>query len=142
MVLDAFAHQDIPFEHVVRAVAPRRAAAHNPLFRTLFSYESTDPSSRSRTDGLTLTPLPAEVGGSHFDLSLTAARTHDGLVLRLEYSTDLYDPATITGYLDSLTDLLTALAARPAAPLHAFLEPTPREAALLAAWNQAATAQP
>ncbi|HET9896231.1 MAG TPA: amino acid adenylation domain-containing protein [Streptosporangiaceae bacterium] len=140
VVLDAFAHQDIPFEHVVRAVAPRRAAAHNPLFRALFSYAPTDWSSRTTADGLKLTTLPVARGGSHFDLSLTAARTRDGLALRLEYSTDLYDRATIAGYLHSLTDLLAALADRPAAPLRAFLEPTPREAALLAAWNQAATA--
>ena len=140
VVLDAFAHQDIPFEHVVRAVAPRRAAAHNPLFRTLFAYEPTGWSSRTTTDGLTMTALSVSNGGSHFDLSLTAARTPEGLALRLEYSTDLYDPATITGYLHSLTDLLTALATHPTAPLHTFLEPTPREAALLAAWSQAATA--
>jgi acyl carrier protein len=55
------------------------------------------------------------------DLSLTAARTPDGLVLRLEYSTDLYDPATITGYLDSLTGLLAAVSHDPATPLHALL---------------------
>ena len=140
VVLDAFAHQEVPFEQVVRAVAPRRTAGHNPLFRTLFNYAPTDWSSRTTTDGLKLTAMPVIGGGSHFDLSLTAARTPEGLVLRLEYSTDLYDPATITGYLHSLTDLLAALAARPAAPLHAFLEPTPREAALLTAWNQAATA--
>ncbi|HEY2577533.1 MAG TPA: condensation domain-containing protein, partial [Streptosporangiaceae bacterium] len=110
VVLDAFAHQDIPFEHVVRAAAPRRAAAHNPLFRTLFSYAPTDWSSRTTADGLKLTALPLTGGGgSHFDLTLTAARTPDGLALRLEYSTDLYEPATIAGYLHSLTDLLAAL---------------------------------
>jgi hypothetical protein len=140
VVLDALAHQDIPFEHVVRAVAPRRAAAHNPLFTTSFSHTpATSLPASDLPPGLTLTPLPTS-GGSHFDLSLTATGTPEGLVLDLEYSTDLYDPATIAGYLDSLTDLLAAIAARPDAPLQAFLEPTPREAALLAAWNQAATA--
>jgi amino acid adenylation domain-containing protein len=140
VVMEAFAHQDIPFEHVVRAVAPRRDAARNPLFRTLFNYLQTGWSSRTSAEGLTLTALPVIGNGSHFDLSLTAEGTPEGLVLRLEYSTDLYDPDTIAGYLHSLTDLLTAVAASPAAPLHAFLQPTPREAAVLAAWNQAAAA--
>lgn len=137
IVTDAFAHQEIPFDHVVRAVAPRRSPVRNPLFTTLFSYMSAESAgwqSRTLADGLKLTTLPFTGGGSHsprrrapwprympLDLSLTAARTPDGLVLRLEYSTDLYDPATITGYLDSLTGLLAAVSHDPATPLHALL---------------------
>ncbi len=142
-VLDAFAHQEIPFDHVVRAVAPRRTAARNPLFTTMFSYlteTDEDINTRDLPGGLSLTPVPSVGGGSHFDLSLTAARTPGGLVLRLEYSTDLYDPATIDGYLGSLTSLLGAVSHDPAARLHAFLEPTPRERQLLTAWNDVSAA--
>jgi signal transduction histidine kinase len=137
IVLDAFAHQEIPFDHVVRAVAPRRSPVCNPLFTTLFSYtlaEAADWQSRTLADGLKLTIPPFTSGGSHspgrgaawlrymrIQLSLTAARTPQGLALRLEYSTDLYDPATITGYLDSLTRLLAAVSHDPATPLHALL---------------------
>ena len=141
VVLDAFAHQDIPFEHVVRAVAPQRTAARNPLFTTSFAHDLAASSpARTLPGGLTLTPRAAGDGGSHFDLSLSTARVPDGLLLRLDYSTDLYDPATITGYLASLTDLLDGLASRPGAALHAFLQPTPRETALLRAWNDASAA--
>lgn len=137
IVLDAFDHQEIPFDHVVRAVAPSRSATRNPLFNTLFSYvtpEAAEGLSRTLADGLKLTALPRTGGGTHslrwrtswsrylpLDLSLTASRTPSGLVLQLEYSTDLYDPATITGYLDSLTSLLDAVSHDPAAPLHALL---------------------
>jgi hypothetical protein len=137
VVLDAFAHQEVPFDRVVRAVAPRRSPVRNPLFTTLFSYLSAEAAGwRSRTlaDGLKLTALPLTDGGSHsarrrapwlrymrIDLSLTAARTPDGLVLRLEYSADLYDLATITGYLGSLTSLLDAVSHDPATPLAALL---------------------
>ncbi len=123
-VLDAFAHQDIPFDHVVRAVAPRRSAGRNPLFTTLFSYtpaEGGDWHNRSLGNGLELSALPVTVGGSHLDLSLAATQTPDGLVLRLEYSTDLYDPATIEGYLGSLAGLLAAIRSDPATPLRALL---------------------
>ena len=123
-VLDAFAHQEIPFDQVVRAVAPRRTAARNPLFTTMFSYtpaEETDRQKRTLANGLVLTALPVTAGGSHLDLSLTADRVPDGLVLRLEYSTDLYDPATIDGYLASLTGLIEAVSRDPAIPLHALL---------------------
>ncbi|HET9893996.1 MAG TPA: amino acid adenylation domain-containing protein, partial [Streptosporangiaceae bacterium] len=141
VVLDAFEHQEIPFEHVVRAVAPQRTATRNPLFTTAYAHDpATSIATQTLPGGLSLTPVPAHDGGSHFDLSLTTARTPDGIALHLAYSTDLYDRVTITGYLDSLTDLLTALAASPAAPVQTFLEPGPRERQLLASWNDAAAA--
>lgn len=137
VVLDAYAHQEIPFDHVVRAVAPSRSATRNPLFSVLFSYvlsEAAQVQGRTLANGLKLTALPRTGGGSHalrwrtswsrylpIDLSLTASRTPGGLVLQLEYSTDLYDPATITGYLDSLASLLDAVGHDPAAPLAALL---------------------
>ena len=44
-VVDALAHQEIPFDHIVRAVAPRRAAARNPLYSTLFTYTPAEDAS-------------------------------------------------------------------------------------------------
>ncbi len=141
VVLDAFAHQEIPFEHVVRAVAPHRAAASNPLFTTSYAHEpATSLTGRALPGGLTLTPRPAGGDGSHFDLTLNTARTPGGLVLGLQYSTALYDQATITGYLDALTGLLATLTADPGTPVRQLLEPTPRETARLISWNDAGAA--
>ncbi|HET9895692.1 MAG TPA: amino acid adenylation domain-containing protein [Streptosporangiaceae bacterium] len=141
VVLDAFAHQEVPFEHVVRAVAPQRSAAANPLFTTAYAHQATDSTAPLiLPGGVTLTPHPAgQGGGSHFDLTLNTARTPEGLVLALEYSTSLYEPATISGYLNSLTDLLAVLMKEPAIPVSRLLEPTPREAARLREWNATAT---
>jgi amino acid adenylation domain-containing protein len=142
-VLDAIAHQEIPFDHVVRAVAPHRTAASNPLYTTLFTYTpAADASWHNRTlnNGLTLTALPVDAGGSLLDLTLTSTRTPEGLLLRLEYNTDLYDPATIDGYLNSLTSLIATVSHDPGARLHALLEPTARERQLLTSWNNAAAA--
>ena len=139
VVLDAFAHQEIPFEHVVRAVAPQRNAARNPLFTVSYSHETTTPAAGVLPGGLTLTPHSAGGGGgSHFDLSLMTARTPDGLYLGLDYSTVLYDRATITGYLDSLTDLLATLSTDPDTRVSRLLEPTAREADRLRGWNDTA----
>ncbi len=142
-VLDALAHQEIPFDHIVRAVAPRRAGARNPLYTTLFTYTPAEDASwhnRTLANGLTLTALPVDSGGSHLDLGLTASATSEGLVLRLEYSTDLYDPATVDGYLSSLTSLIATVSHNPGARLHALLEPTLRERQLLTSWDDAAAA--
>ncbi len=142
VVLEAFAHQEIPFDHVVRAVAPHRAAASNPVFTVAYAHDTTTATAATRTlpGGLTLALRPASGGSSLFDLSLTTARTPGGIALSLAYSTDLYDPATIDGYLGSLASLITAVSHDPGAPLHALLEPTPRERQLLASWNEAAAA--
>ncbi len=141
VVLNAFAHQEIPFEHIVRAVAPQRSAASNPLFTTSYAHDTTGAgTAQGLPDGLTLTPHGAGGGGgSHFDLTLNTARTPDGLILALEYSTALYEPATISGYLDSLSDLLATLTAEPRTPVSRLLEPTRREIALLRGWNASAT---
>ncbi len=142
-VVDALAHQEIPFDHIVRAVAPRRAAASNPLYTTLFAYTPAEDAGwhiRTLANGLTLTALPVDAGGSLLDLTLTSTRTPDGLLLRLKYNTDLYDRVTIDGYLSSLASLIAAVSHDPGARLHALLEPTPRERQLLASWNDAAGA--
>ncbi|HET9898353.1 MAG TPA: amino acid adenylation domain-containing protein, partial [Streptosporangiaceae bacterium] len=141
VVLDAFAHQEIPFEHVVRAVAPQRTAARNPLFTTSYAHDTaTTTGAVTLPGGLTLAPHAAGgSGGSHFDLTLNTARTADGLHLGLEYSTALYEAATIAGYLDSLTDLLAALAADPDIAVGRLLEPTERETARLRGWNDTVT---
>lgn len=142
-VLAALAHQEIPFDHVVRAVAPHRTASSNPLYTTLFSYTTAaDASWHNRTlnNGLSLTALPVDAGGSLLDLTLSSTRTPEGLLLRLVYNTALFDPATVEGYLDSLTGLFATVSCDPGARLHTLLEPTARERRLLTAWNDTAAA--
>ncbi|HET9899038.1 MAG TPA: amino acid adenylation domain-containing protein, partial [Streptosporangiaceae bacterium] len=140
VVLEAFAHSELPFDHVVRAVAPQRTAARNPLFTTSYAHDITTVTGPATLPGgLTLTPRPAGGGGSHFDLTLDTARTPGGLRLTFEYSTALYDHATVTGYLDSLADLLATLTTEPQTPVGQLLEPSPRETARLREWNDTAT---
>ncbi|MFI9271113.1 amino acid adenylation domain-containing protein [Kitasatospora sp. NPDC052896] len=139
-LLEAFAHQDTPFDQVVRAVAPARAAARNPLFSTMFSHGRQSESASPGELGIAGVELGS--GGSHFDLSLGIAETAEGLVLALDFSTELYEGTTIDGYLASLTDLFAALAADPGASIGTLLRPSPRELTQLQAWNDTVTAQP
>ncbi len=94
-VLEAFAHQEAPFEQVVRAVAPDRADGANPLFRTLFNFlpgvQASDRLAESVPAGLTVRDLPLEGGDSHFDWSLGTMRSADGLNLNLEFATEHLD---------------------------------------------------
>ncbi len=65
--LDAFSHQDLPFEQVVDALRPERSAAHPPLFQVLFALQSTD-SSELVLPGLTVQPVHLPRRASEFDL--------------------------------------------------------------------------
>jgi amino acid adenylation domain-containing protein len=136
VVLEAFAHQETPFEHVVRAVAPDRADGTNPLFRTAFSFlPGTQAAERlAQLDGLTVTDLPIPGGDNHFDLMLGTTRTAEGLHLNLEFSQHI-QPYAADELLESFADLLDTLAQSPQATVSELLHATGRERERIAAWT-------
>ncbi|MBV9496874.1 MAG: amino acid adenylation domain-containing protein, partial [Acidobacteria bacterium] len=89
--LDAFEHQDAPFERLVEAVRPHRNLAISPLFQVMLILQNVDmgrPDERIRL-------YPVDTGISKFDLTLALTETADGLTAAVEYSTALYEPATV-----------------------------------------------
>jgi amino acid adenylation domain-containing protein len=115
-VLDGFAHQEAPFEAVVKAVRPDRALGQNPLFRVLFLFLKSDIEQLS-SSSLRFSPQQLPGVTSKFDLSLhveqTAAAWH-GLI---EYKTSLFRRETIRQMLDGWVHLLHAVARDPGAQL-------------------------
>ncbi|MFI0819508.1 non-ribosomal peptide synthase/polyketide synthase [Streptomyces sp. NPDC021098] len=118
--LAAYAHQDVPFEHLVEVVNPARSAARHPLFQTMLTlHNNAEP--RLELPGLRVSPDMAEVGAAKFDLSfgLTEARgpagEPEGLGGLLEYSADLYDQSTAEELLARFVTLLRAAADEPEA---------------------------
>ncbi|QUX29750.1 amino acid adenylation domain-containing protein [Nocardiopsis akebiae] len=118
--LAAFAHQDVPFERVVEEVNPARATGRHPLFQTMLTLQNT-PEAVLDLPGCTVRTEPgAAPGGAKFDLSLSLGETADaGIGGTLEYSADLFDPATAELVADRYVRLLTALVADPGAPVSA-----------------------
>ncbi len=92
VILDAQAHQDVPFEYLVEELHIERNVAQSPLFQAMLSLE---PSSPTLPPGWTLTQLHIETSTSKFDLSLALDDQPEGLIGRFEYSTDLFDAETI-----------------------------------------------
>ncbi|EOM75621.1 non-ribosomal peptide synthetase [Rhodococcus rhodnii] len=114
--LDAFAHQDVPFDAVVDALDPERSFARNPLFQVLVQYR--DPIEPIALTGLDAAPLFVEPGTAKFDLTFDLGADDAGGVRgRLEYATDLFDDATATALAERLRALLTAIAADPHTPI-------------------------
>ena len=73
VALEAYAHQEVPFERVVEALQPERSLSHSPLFQVLFALQ-TAPVGELVLPGLSLSPLTLERVTAQFDLSLDAER--------------------------------------------------------------------
>ncbi len=114
--LESYSHQDLPFERLVEALQPDRDATRAPLFQVMFALQNA-PLPALRSPDLILSPLDAVSGTSKFDLTLFAIEMVDGLKLTMEYSTDLFDAATVDRMLGHFRTLLEGAEARPDLPV-------------------------
>ena len=117
--IDAYAHQDLPFERLVTEMHPDRESSRSPLFQVMFSLQNT-PLPSLRSEELALTPLESPSGTAKFDLTLVAAEWPEGLRLTMEYSSELFDPLTVDRMLAHLGILLEGIVAQPDRPVNAL----------------------
>ncbi|MFB1485405.1 condensation domain-containing protein, partial [Corallococcus sp. RDP092CA] len=115
-VLDAYEHQEVPFEKLVEALQPTRSLSHTPLFQTLLALQNV-PTEDVRLPELRLRGLEATHSTSKFDVSVFFTETSEGLRGTLEYSTALFERGTIERMARHLHTLLEAVAARPEQPV-------------------------
>ncbi|HKT05627.1 MAG TPA: amino acid adenylation domain-containing protein, partial [Rugosimonospora sp.] len=109
--LDAHAHQDVPFEHLVAAVNPARSLAYHPVFQTLLGWQ-TRPAGME-LPGLSGEILPVSTGTSRMDLSFALTEHPAGVEGIVEYNTDVLDRSTVEGLVGRLERLLRAVTAEP-----------------------------
>ncbi len=112
MAMDAYSHQDLPFEMLVEALQPERDLSHTPLFQVAFVLQNA-PISQLELTGLTVSPLVVEGTTSRFDLTLSMQNTATGLVGLWEYNTDLFDGSTIERMTGHFMTLLEGIIANP-----------------------------
>ncbi|MFJ7910150.1 non-ribosomal peptide synthase/polyketide synthase [Kitasatospora sp. NPDC096204] len=110
--LAAYAHQDVPFEHLVEALNPTRTLAHHPLFQTMLALQNA-PLGTFDLPGLRVATDLVHTGTAKCDLTFILAEQPDGLAGVLEYSTDLFDEATAAGIVERWLRLLRAVVADP-----------------------------
>jgi len=118
-VIDAFAHQGVPFEKLVEALQPERDLAGTPFFQVLFVYQNiqVEPLNLS---GLNIEPLPLAVNEAKFDLTLAMQETAGGLSGAFEYNADLFKPETVRRLCGGFCRLLKQIAQRPETRIGAF----------------------
>jgi non-ribosomal peptide synthetase component F len=112
----AFANQDVPFEHVVKAVCPERAHETTPLFRSMFAWHNGLPPSRDVGD-LKWSITPLETGTALYDLEMTLFPDDGGIRGYLEYNADLFDATTVKNLMCCFGHLLEAVVDNPDLPL-------------------------
>jgi amino acid adenylation domain-containing protein len=141
VALEAYTHQDIPFEQLVEELNPERNLSNSPLFQVMFALQNV-PMSDLELSGLQITPLESENKVAQFDLSLALEETAEGLVGELEYDTDLFTTAFIERMTGHLLMLLTGLANNPQQIIGQLPLLTEVEQQQLLAWNNTATDYP
>jgi amino acid adenylation domain-containing protein len=135
--LGAYAHQDLPFEHLVAALQLRPDRSRSPLFQVMFALQSTSVG-RLALEGVTLEPLPAKTTTAKFDLTLALEETAEGLRGALEYSADLFDASTARRMVGHFETILRGMVAHPESTAAELPLLTAAERRELAAWNETA----
>ena len=140
--LNAYAHQDIPFEHLVEVLNPERLLSHTPLFQVMLVLQNA-PMDKLDLPGLTLEPVTIDSGTTTFDLTLNITEEAGRLACLMEYNTDLFEPSSIERLTNHYVRLLEAIVVDPTTrvselPILSQAERTQ----LLVEWNTTGTAYP
>jgi amino acid adenylation domain-containing protein len=137
--LQAFDNQDVPFERVVEALNPQRRPGEMPLFRAGFIL---DPLTPDLGNEWTITSTEVEISAAKFDLCLELVEVPQGVVGRISYRTELFEPATIQRMALHYVTLLTNAAEDPELPLSRLELLSLDERAQLARWGKPRAAFP
>ena len=132
--LEAFAHQDAPFEHLVDELQAQRDMSRNPLFQVMFVLQNA-PMGEMRLCGLTLDLLKADNRTAKFDLWLSITEGDEPFAT-MQFNTDLYRRDTVERMCGHYLRLLEAFAARPELRLcEAPLMSDEERAQVVEGWN-------
>ena len=111
--LEAYAHQDLPFELLLEALRPERDLSRTPLFQVFFNMHNF-AAGQIELPGLTIEIFPPHEPAARFDLSLYAREQPEGIQLAVVYNADLFEDATIAQMLEHFQTLLEGIATDPA----------------------------
>lgn len=142
VVLNAYAHQALPFEHLVEALHPERAINRNPLFQVEFALQAA-PQLTIELPGLLWHMRQINSEMARFDLEFLLWEENDEVAGHVVYNKDLFDEQTIRRLVGHYQNLLKHIAAEPAQPVHQFPYLTPRESRqILETWNNSQVEYP
>jgi amino acid adenylation domain-containing protein len=130
VALDAYAHQDIPFEKVVEELHPQRNLSRSPVFDVMFNFINT-PQTTLEFPGLTLTPVELNEPESIFSMTLYLEEHLGDVSLQLVYQKAIFSAARMTSLLNQFQYLLEQIVATPESPISSYSLVTPKSQTLL-----------
>jgi acyl transferase domain-containing protein len=119
VALDAYDHQDLPFDRLVEALNPERGADQSPFFKAKLVLQNTPLTVLNLRD-ISLSPIEAEIESAQIDLLLNIAGTGATLEAAWEYNTDVFEAAAIARLADGYALLINAIISQPDIPLSAL----------------------
>jgi amino acid adenylation domain-containing protein len=148
MALDAYAHQDVPFDQLVETLQPQRHLSHSPLFQVMFVLQNS-PVSKLELGDLQVTQieLARATAGATFDLTLSMQEKDSAsgseLIGAFEYNANLFNSDTIARMVESFHSLVEAIVADPQERIRTLpLLTASQKHQLLVEWNHTGTDYP
>ena len=142
VTLDAYAHQDVPFEKLVQELQPERDMSRNPLVQVQFQLQNL-PARISRMGDVAMSPAFGGSGATRCDLEVHLSEAESGLEGCLQYSIDLWDPATIQRLGQHYVRLLEAAGTEPGDCINTLpLLSVAERQQVLVEWNQTTSDYP
>ena len=140
--LDAYRHQDVPFEQLAREVSPQRGLNYPPVFQVMFALQNA-PASMHALPGLQVEPVMDDQPRVRLDLELYAWQRDKKLELYWIYNRDLFDRWRIEQMAGDFGRLLESVIAAPNVALHRLqmISSADRQR-MLSEWNQTAVDYP
>ncbi|WP_242046405.1 MULTISPECIES: non-ribosomal peptide synthetase [Calothrix] len=133
--LEAYSHQDLPFEKLVEELKPERDLSYNPLFQVVFVLQNIRIPT-PQVAGISISCNETYNGASKFDLTLFVEEREQELVTTIEYNSDLFNVETIKRMLGHYATLLKGIIAKPDSSITKISLLTPAEEyQLLVEWN-------
>jgi amino acid adenylation domain-containing protein len=136
VALDAYEHQDIPFEQLVQALQPERAFNRNPLFQIFFNVRHTGKGT-VEWPGLQVSVETVEMRSTSFDLTLYVNDNGERLSMDLAYSKDLFREERMCQFLKQFEWLIEQIVSVPEKEIDAYSLVTPAFEPLLPDLNSA-----
>ncbi|MGN7610536.1 amino acid adenylation domain-containing protein [Magnetococcales bacterium HHB-1] len=141
VALEAYQHQDIPFEKLVEALQPERNLSHSPLFQVMLVLQNA-PMNAPKLSGLNAEIMSYDHKISKFDLTLIMEETKEGMVGTLEYNCDLFKATTMQRLCGHFQTLIQSALKKPQQPVDQLTLLTPEERETFKNWNQTAQNYP
>ncbi|MCP3144587.1 amino acid adenylation domain-containing protein [Pyxidicoccus sp. QH1ED-7-1] len=157
--LGAYTRQDAPFERLMELLQVPRDLSRTPVFQVILNVLNT-PEADTSPAPLKIGQVDVSAGTAKFDLGLEVWERREGMIVRFEYSTSLFDRATVERMAEHLVVLARAVVASPDLPIsllplltederrqalvewNATASDYPREATIQALFEQQATLRP